>query len=126
MFAYRGLLLSTARGGRKPPTPLAIRLGILLSGLLFCGDMLANHWAVRMTSVANTSLLMNLTPVFVIVIAYLLLRERQSMISVAGVILATAGLIGTATMSFLRWAGRNGQLYSLGGEGTWRLPTGWE
>lgn len=77
--------------GRKPPRPSAILLGIVLSGFLFCADMLANHWAVRMTSVANTALLMNLTPVFVIVIAYLFLRERQSTISVAGVLVATAG-----------------------------------
>jgi len=78
---------------RKPPRPRAIQLGILLSGLLFCSDMLANHWAVRMTSVANTTLLMNLTPVFVIVIAYLFLRERQSKLSVAGAIAATAGAV---------------------------------
>jgi drug/metabolite transporter (DMT)-like permease len=78
---------------RKPPRPAAIRIGIVLSGLLFCGDMLANHWAVRMTSVANTTLLMNLTPVFVIAIAYLFLRERQSTISVVGLIAATAGAL---------------------------------
>ena len=78
---------------RKPPRPAAIRFWIVLSGVLFCGDMLANHWAVRFTSVANTTLLMNLTPVFVIVIAYLFLRERQSMLSVAGVIAATAGAL---------------------------------
>jgi drug/metabolite transporter (DMT)-like permease len=77
----------------KRPKPAALLLGIVLSGFLFCGDMLANHWAVRMTSVANTTLLMNLTPVFVVVIAYLFLRERQSMISVAGVIAATAGAL---------------------------------
>ncbi len=78
---------------RRPPKPAALRLGIVLSGLLFCADMLANHWAVRMTSVANAALLMNLTPVFVILIAYLFLRERQSMISITGAIAATAGAL---------------------------------
>jgi drug/metabolite transporter (DMT)-like permease len=76
--------------GRRPG-PMRLLLGIVLSGFLFCGDMLANHWAVRMTSVANTTLLMNLTPVFVIAIAYIFLRERQSWIGVAGVIAASAG-----------------------------------
>lgn len=33
-------------------------------------------------------------------------------------------LIGAATTSFLRWAGRSGQQYSLGGEGTWRFSNG--
>ncbi len=36
----------------------------------------------------------------------------------------TMELIGTATMSLLRWAGRAGQQYSLGGEGTWRFANG--
>ena len=78
---------------RKPPRWAVIWIGIVLSGFLFCGDMLANHWAVRLTSVANTTLLMNLTPVFVILIAYLFLRERQSMLSVVGVVAATAGAL---------------------------------
>ncbi len=73
------------------PSPARLLFGIVLSGFLFCGDMLANHWAVRMTSVANTTLLMNLTPVFVIAIAYVFLRERQSLISVVGVIATSAG-----------------------------------
>ncbi len=96
------LILLTPIGGHDEAAPAeptagkrpgAARLlsGIVLSGFLFCGDMLANHWAVRMTSVANTTLLMNLTPVFVIAIAYMFLRERQSLIGVAGVIAASAG-----------------------------------
>jgi hypothetical protein len=30
-------------------------------------------------------------------------------------------LVGTATMSFLRWPGEHGRMYSLGGEGTQRI-----
>jgi hypothetical protein len=33
-------------------------------------------------------------------------------------------LIGTATISFLRWPGAHGRMYSLGGEGTWRFANG--
>jgi hypothetical protein len=36
----------------------------------------------------------------------------------------TMEFVGTATMSFLRWAGEAGRLYSLGGEGTWRFANG--
>jgi hypothetical protein len=36
----------------------------------------------------------------------------------------TMELIGTATMSFLRWTGEHGRMYSLGGEGTWRFANG--
>jgi drug/metabolite transporter (DMT)-like permease len=90
---------------RKRPKPMALLLSIVLSGFLFCGDMLANHWAVSMTSVANTTLLMNLTPVFVIVIAFIFLRERQSVISMAGVIAATAGALVLVGASYT--LGRN-------------------
>jgi len=78
---------------QERPRPAAIRLGIVLTGLLFCCDMFANHWAVRFTSVANCMLLVNLTPVFVIAIAYVFLRERQSMIGVAGVVVAVGGAL---------------------------------
>ncbi|HEX8111892.1 MAG TPA: hypothetical protein VF516_29370 [Kofleriaceae bacterium] len=33
-------------------------------------------------------------------------------------------LVGTATISFLRWPGAHGKMYSLGGEGTWRFANG--
>jgi hypothetical protein len=36
----------------------------------------------------------------------------------------TVEFFGTGTMSFLRWAGASGRLYSLGGEGTWRFANG--
>ena len=84
---------ASAGAPRKRPRPGMLLFIIVLSAFLFCGDMLANHWAVRMTSVANTSLLMNLTPVFVVVIALVFLRERQSVIGVTGVIAATAGAL---------------------------------
>jgi len=82
-----------APADRRPPRPSAIRFGILLTALLFCSDMIACHWAIRLTSVANCTLLLNLTPVFVIAIAYLFLRERQSVMSVAGVTVAVAGAL---------------------------------
>jgi drug/metabolite transporter (DMT)-like permease len=87
---HDGASTSEPAAGQRPG-PGRLLFGLVLSGFLFCGDMLANHWAVRMTSVANTTLLMNLTPVFVIAIAYVFLRERQSLISVVGVLAATAG-----------------------------------
>lgn len=94
-----------AEAVESPPSSRRQTWGIMLSGLLFCGDMLANHWAVKFTSVANTSLLMNLTPVFVVAIAYIMFRERQSLTSVVGVLMA---VLGAAVLV--------GQSYSLGRE----------
>lgn len=49
---------------------------LILSGAISTVDMLSNHWAVRMTSLANTSVLMSLSPVFVALIAFLFMKER--------------------------------------------------
>jgi drug/metabolite transporter (DMT)-like permease len=89
----RGESGSSAPADRPPPRPAAIRFGIVFTGLLACADMIAAHWAVRLTSVANCTLLINVTPVFVIVIAYFFLRERQSALSVTGVAVALAGAL---------------------------------
>ncbi|HKE13556.1 MAG TPA: DMT family transporter [Kofleriaceae bacterium] len=83
----------TSSAAEATPRPAVLMLGIVGTGLLFCADMLANHWAVRLTSVANCMVLVNFTPVFVIVIAYFVLRERQSAASVAAVAVAVAGAV---------------------------------
>lgn len=109
LFLPLGSLRTTSRPAADEPVAAPssrrLTLGILLTGLLFCADMLANHWAMKLTSVANTSLLMNLTPVFVVAIASLFLGERQTLLSMSGVILAILGAIVLV-----------GESYSLGRE----------
>lgn len=63
----------------------------LISGL----DLLANHWAVTFTSVANTVFLMDLTPAFVLMFSWLVLRERTPPAKVMAVPIA---LVGSALM----------------------------
>jgi drug/metabolite transporter (DMT)-like permease len=70
---------------------------VVVSGLIFTLDLLANHWAVVLTSVANTTLLMNTTPIFALVIAAIFFGEvisRQKLISMAVAIAGGAMLVG--------------------------------
>jgi drug/metabolite transporter (DMT)-like permease len=45
-------------------------------GLFFAGDMALWHWSIRLTSVANATLLVNIAPVFVALGAAMLLGEK--------------------------------------------------
>lgn len=80
----------------KTETPAASsrrRLALLLgaSGVVFTLDLLANHWAVVLTSVANTTLLMNTTPIFTLVIAAVVFGEVVSRRKIAAMAVAIAG-----------------------------------
>lgn len=82
MFLSFALLLPTCFWPRKKKNenteaPSIKHWALLLfSSALFALDLLANHWAVMKTSVANTSLLMNLSPLFVFAISCLFLKEK--------------------------------------------------
>jgi drug/metabolite transporter (DMT)-like permease len=67
-------------------------LGILVgTGLFFAADLCLWHWALRYTSVANSTLLTNLAPVFVLMGARTVLHETTSRALLASVAMAMAG-----------------------------------
>jgi drug/metabolite transporter (DMT)-like permease len=82
---------------------------LALSSAIFGADLLANQWAVHFTSVANTALLINLTPFFVLIFSWLFLRERITMTKTLTVILALAGsvliVLGGQGRTELSWTG---------------------
>jgi drug/metabolite transporter (DMT)-like permease len=68
----------------------AIRF-MLLSGVLFAGDVILWNSSVVLTSVANASLLANLTPIFVAIATWLFLGERVRRSFAFGMMIALAG-----------------------------------
>lgn len=66
---------------------------LILPGVMLSLDLAAWHLSITMTSVANATLLANLAPVFVTVIAFLVFRARISGIFVLGLVLALAGVV---------------------------------
>jgi drug/metabolite transporter (DMT)-like permease len=77
-------------------------LWLLLGGLFFAGDLAVWHWSLAYTSVANSTLLANLAPIFVTIAAWLLFGERIQGVFVLGLLIALAGagvLVG-ASFSF--------------------------
>jgi drug/metabolite transporter (DMT)-like permease len=64
---------------------------LLLAGFCYAGDLATWHWSIKLTSVANSTLLANFAPVFVTPAAYLLFDERITTIFVVGLALAIGG-----------------------------------
>jgi drug/metabolite transporter (DMT)-like permease len=52
------------------------RWALALCGLFFAGDLLALHWAIELTAVANAILFLNAQPIYVALGAWLLFGER--------------------------------------------------
>lgn len=66
-------------------------LWLLLAGVFIAADLVVWHQSIRMTSVANATLMANLAPVFVTLASFLFLGERFRLTYLAGLALALAG-----------------------------------
>lgn len=78
---------------REPPTPESRkrRRWLLLAGVFFAADLALWHQSIRHTSVANATLLANLSPVFVTAAAVWWFGEKVNARFVGGLVLALAG-----------------------------------
>ncbi|TVR79157.1 MAG: DMT family transporter [Rhodospirillales bacterium] len=89
------LWLALAERGRPTTAPRPRRtgdwLGLLAAGLFFAGDLSFWHWSIRLTSVANATLLANFAPVFVALAGFLLFAERFSRTFMVGMAMALIG-----------------------------------
>ena len=65
---------------------------LLLAGLFFAGDLGVWHWSIVWTSVANSTLLANLAPIFVTLAGWLFWKRRVSALFLAGMVVAIAGM----------------------------------
>jgi drug/metabolite transporter (DMT)-like permease len=89
-MAMPGLLILALNAQRQPgslrPTPL-----VLMAGALFALDLGFWHYGVTLSTVATSTVLANLSPVFVTAGAWLLLGERPGKRFLLGLALALAG-----------------------------------
>jgi drug/metabolite transporter (DMT)-like permease len=97
LFALPALWLwhRVERHPAKPRRPMERRERILIAtaGLCFAGDLAFWHWSIRLTSVANATLLANFAPVFVTLAGYALFGLRFSRSFVAGMVVALVGAV---------------------------------
>ena len=65
---------------------------LIASGLFFAGDLAVWHWSLVLTSVANSTLLANLAPIFVALAAWLLFRQPVQKKFLIGLAVAVTGM----------------------------------
>ncbi len=68
-------------------------LYVALAGAFFAGDLIVWHWSILLTSVANATVLANLSPVWVVIGAWLMFKEQFSRLFIAGLVLASLGVM---------------------------------
>src|SRR5260221_1870721 len=85
--------------GANSPSPLGEgrdegrhTAALVAAGLFFAADLGVWHWSIVWTSVANSTLLANLAPIFVTLAGWLLWRQRVTRIFMVGMVTALAGM----------------------------------
>ena len=114
-----------AVGVRSAPGLGASSLGapagvMAVCGVLFAADLVSWHYSLKFTSIADSSVLANLTPVIVTVLAWVAFRERPAQVFLAGLALAVTG---AATMALVRSGGRG--THPIAGDGLALLASFW-
>jgi drug/metabolite transporter (DMT)-like permease len=67
-------------------------LALVAAGLFFAGDLGVWHWSIVWTSVANSTLLANLAPIFVTLAGWLFWKRKVTRTFLAGMCVAIAGM----------------------------------
>ncbi len=68
---------------------------LILCGLFFAADLIALHWSIQLTAVANAILFLNAQPIYVVLGAWVFFREQPSRAFLIGGLIA---LLGAAIM----------------------------
>lgn len=66
-------------------------LVLMLAGLFWTGDLVAWHWALKLTSIANANLLTMTAPIFVTLASWLLFKEQIGRGLLIGLVISLAG-----------------------------------
>jgi drug/metabolite transporter (DMT)-like permease len=129
VFAAPALLIALGvrearRSAPRPASAAPAYLFLILSGLLFAGDMATWHAGIVRTTAANATLLATLAPVVVAGCAWFLFGERITRGFVVGAILAIAGAAALSGASF-SYADPDARVTRLIGDGLSLLTAVW-
>jgi drug/metabolite transporter (DMT)-like permease len=94
------------RGAVAVPAQNNPRGLLFAAGFFFAGDLAVWHWSIVLTSVANAVLLANLAPIFVTLAAWLLWRKNPTLMFLAGLAAALAGVVLMVGGDFSHTSGR--------------------
>jgi drug/metabolite transporter (DMT)-like permease len=89
MLAARAEPVSTS-GPTSEKTPL-IPIKLILVGFIFSGNLALYHWSMTLTTLANSNLLANLAPIFVVLGSNIFLGKKFNSGFMFGMLFALAG-----------------------------------
>lgn len=69
------------------------RMRLIIAGLFFAADLAVWHWSIKITTVANATLLANLAPVFVVLAGWAVFGERFRAGFLVGMAVALSGAL---------------------------------
>ena len=75
----------------RRPSRYSDYLRLAAAGLFFAGDLSVWHWSLRLTSVANSTLLVNYAPLWVTFAGWWLFKDRIKKLFLAGLVSALLG-----------------------------------
>ena len=84
---------SERRRAGAGPVDRRVRWWLTIAGLFFAADLAVWHWSIKITSVANATLLANLAPVFVVLAGWMLFDQRFRADFLLGMALALSGAL---------------------------------
>ena len=73
---------------------------LTLAGGFFAGSLAVLHWSIELTTVANATLLGNASPIFVAIVAWILLGETIGTRFILGLAIAIVGTVLVVNASF--------------------------
>jgi len=77
----------------RPARSLRDHGALALGGLFFAGDLAAWHWSIKLTTIANATLFVNMAPVIVAAASFVLFGERFRSLFLIGLGLAITGAV---------------------------------
>ncbi len=91
-LASPALWLLQGLSRRAAPTVAPNGKLLLAAGIAFAGDLAVWHTSIKLTTVANSTLLANLASIFVTLAAWLLWKQRPRALFLAGLVTALVGV----------------------------------
>ena len=92
-LAFATPLLALMASGRGAAGIGGPSRAMVLAGVFFALDLACWHYGIRYTSVANATVLPNLTPVLVTLASWVFFKERPRPIFLVGLVAAVAGVV---------------------------------
>jgi len=91
-----GIAFAHQRAGDQPvrlPQRVSEHLAVAAPGVFLAADLAAWHVSLHLTSVANSTVLANLAPVFVTLFSWLMLRQKPGRVFLFALTLSSIGIV---------------------------------